>query len=706
MMNAFFRFPKISREFLVVLIGLSFSAVASDVAYSYIEVSGNISSNTTWGPNQTYYVTGNIAVAAGATLTIEEGTVVKITTIKPRKKIIVSGTIDVNGVDGNEVIFTSMDDDSYGEIIQGSDGIPEPGDWQKIQVDGTGQFDWCSIRYGGAGKRNPSVLFNGSDPSSFFTNSISEYSAYSGMEVRNSSPTITGSTFANNASDGLYVSGGAAAPTITDNTFTNNGGYGALLDNLSLTTYSGNTGSGNGINGFGVSGTVSADATWSSGSSDFPFVMAGNVTVDAGATLALSAGTTIKAAGSSQLTVNGALDVNGTSGEPVVFTSLQDDGYGGDTNGDGGATSPAPGDWYGIHLSGGAGQFDWSIIRYGGNASGSADANVYFDQSSSGNFTDSISEYSANYGVQIRDSSPTFRNSTIAHNSNYGVYVTGSTANPDFGTTADPGNNTFQDNSIYHLYNDTSNTITAIGNTWIPPGSTYGPTMVVFSSFNAMPGDGKVTLMWRTESEMNNAGFAIYKSEVEDGDYTRITFVPGAEDSEISKDYKFTDDQVESGHTYYYYLEGISLSGKRTKTDVIQASLAEASRPRKPKLLSNVERFPTQTQPTLPIQIEQDMLPRHTSLFANYPNPSNPETWIPYNLAKATDVTIQIYDARGHLVRTLYLGHQLAGFYVGKDKAAYWDGRDHTGERVGSGVYFYCLSAGSFSAMRKMVILK
>ena len=100
------------------------------------------------------------------------------------------------------------------------------------------------------------------------------------------------------------------------------------------------------------------------------------------------------------------------------------------------------------------------------------------------------------------------------------------------------------------------------------------------------------------------------------------------------------------------------------------------------------------------------MLPDKTALLANYPNPFNPETWIPYYLAHAADVTLTIYDIKGVVVRQLSLGYQQAGYYTERAKAAYWDGRNNLGESVGSGVYFYQLEAGNFSATRKMLILK
>ena len=98
--------------------------------------------------------------------------------------------------------------------------------------------------------------------------------------------------------------------------------------------------------------------------------------------------------------------------------------------------------------------------------------------------------------------------------------------------------------------------------------------------------------------------------------------------------------------------------------------------------------------------------PKKTVLLANYPNPFNPETWIPYQLSEAAEVTVTIHASDGKLVRTLELGQMPAGAYSDKDRAAYWDGRNAQGEPVASGVYFYTLTAGDFSATRKMVIRK
>ena len=99
-------------------------------------------------------------------------------------------------------------------------------------------------------------------------------------------------------------------------------------------------------------------------------------------------------------------------------------------------------------------------------------------------------------------------------------------------------------------------------------------------------------------------------------------------------------------------------------------------------------------------------IPLETSLLSNYPNPFNPETWIPYRLATSGEVTLTIYAINGQVVRTLALGHQAAGFYESRARAAHWDGRNALGEPVASGVYFYTFTAGDFTATRKMLIRK
>ena len=105
-------------------------------------------------------------------------------------------------------------------------------------------------------------------------------------------------------------------------------------------------------------------------------------------------------------------------------------------------------------------------------------------------------------------------------------------------------------------------------------------------------------------------------------------------------------------------------------------------------------------------QLLASLIPQRTALLANYPNPFNPETWIPYQLAVPTAVTLHIYTVSGTLVRTLDLGHQSEGRYHDRSRAAYWDGKNDVGESVASGIYFYTLTAGGFTGTGKMLIRK
>ena len=105
-------------------------------------------------------------------------------------------------------------------------------------------------------------------------------------------------------------------------------------------------------------------------------------------------------------------------------------------------------------------------------------------------------------------------------------------------------------------------------------------------------------------------------------------------------------------------------------------------------------------------RILESLKPKKTALMANYPNPFNPETWIPYHLSQDSEVIINIYDTTGKIIRSLDMGFQSFGYYASRDNSAYWDGRTENGEQVSSGTYFYQINAGGYTETRKMVILK
>ena len=206
---------------------------------------------------------------------------------------------------------------------------------------------------------------------------------------------------------------------------------------------------------------------------------------------------------------------------------------------------------------------------------------------------------------------------------------------------------------------------------------------VELSIFTAESHIDGVLLRWRTESETNNLGFHIYRSQQKAGEYVRITLalIGGQGNTNTARDYSFVDETAQQGATYWYLIEDVDLSGIRERSDPIELVWGRYG---------------------VPLSV----IPTQFRLWQNYPNPFNPETWIPYQLATPATLVIKIYDAQGNLVRILDLGQQESGFYHSRERAAYWNGRNDAGEQGSSGIYYYHFQAGDYSATRKMLILK
>jgi hypothetical protein len=203
---------------------------------------------------------------------------------------------------------------------------------------------------------------------------------------------------------------------------------------------------------------------------------------------------------------------------------------------------------------------------------------------------------------------------------------------------------------------------------------------VELSAFTATISGDNVILKWRTETETNNVGFTVYRSESEDGKFAEVAFIKCAGTTGMPTEYQFIDKNAETGKTYYYHLEDIDIAGEKNKSSTIKVVVPPA------KLATPI--------------------PESFALLQNFPNPFNPDTWLPYELPEDAAVVIRIYDLKGQLVRQLDLGNQKAGYYVDKTTVAYWDGKNQLGQRVASGIYFYSLKAGDFESVRRMVILK
>ena len=163
-------------------------------------------------------------------------------------------------------------------------------------------------------------------------------------------------------------------------------------------------------------------------------------------------------------------------------------------------------------------------------------------------------------------------------------------------------------------------------------------------------------------------------------------------------------------------LVAVSLSGGNTGEGSLAAITFEVLSPQTSPLTLSEVLLPVTTGGLAELQVihsttstvlsDAGRTEQETTVLPNYPNPFNPETWIPYHLAEPAEVTLSIYSMQGALVRELALGYQEAGAYQHRSRAAYWDGKNALGETVASGVYFYTFTAGDFSATGKMVIMK
>ncbi len=211
----------------------------------------------------------------------------------------------------------------------------------------------------------------------------------------------------------------------------------------------------------------------------------------------------------------------------------------------------------------------------------------------------------------------------------------------------------------------------------IPPELTDISLPVELAVFTAKTTQNGVMIRWVTETEVNNLGFNLLRSDEENGEYTKINagIVRGAGTSSTRHQYAFLDQSVIEGKTYWYKLETVSVDGKKFEHGPVSV--------------------------TFGLQTQGVGLPNRFELGQNYPNPFNPSTQLSYQLPEPANVKIVVLDATGRLVRTLVNGKMSAGQHT-----ATWDGRDDSGQVLGSGVYFAKMVAGEFTQIRKMLLIR
>lgn len=429
-------------------------------------VSGIISQNTTWKRAYSpYIVQGTLTVNSGVTLTIEPGVVVKFQSTT--SSLVVNGTLQVNGTSTTNVYFTSFKDDSIGGDTNsdGSASLPAAQNWQYIQFNSgsTGNISNAVVRYAGYSYGNG--IYNNGGTLNISNSQIAD-NASNGISQTSGASTITFTEF-NNQNYGAYAIDGDL--TLNNNTFNNNSSATAYISGPVNFTHSGNTATGTGLRGFLMSG-IGLNQTWTAG--DLPYIIS-NLGVDPANTLTLDPGVVVKFdySSPSYLNIYGTLQVNGLSTNKVYFTSLKDDAVGGDTNGDGIATSPTVRDWNQIQFNpGSTGNISNAIIRYGGNSSccPAFGAGLY-NYGGTLNVTNSQIAYNSFTGIYQYLSGTLTITSSEFNNQNYGVRIDGGTA------TVLQSN--FYDNTSYGLYNATANLIIAENNYWSSPSGPYHPIL-------------------------------------------------------------------------------------------------------------------------------------------------------------------------------------------------------------------------------------
>ncbi len=316
--------------------------------------SGSLVESLNWtNPDIVYSLSGSVTVPNGMTLTIGAGQVIKAggPGLLDYTLLTVDGTLSAQGTAAAPVIFTSIRDDaSGGNTDNDSTGtsVGNPGAWSGLQfnADSTNNvLDYVDVMYAGGGAASAEVYDDGG-PLTLF-DSVVSYSSDNGVQLAQSTATLSGDTITNNAYDAVTMDVNSS-PIITGVNVSNNGTNGLLLG----------------------AGTLSGSESWNN--PDIVYTLGGTVVVPAGMTLTIGAGQIIKAGGSglgylTQLTVAGTLDATGTAAQPIIFTSVEDNSAGGEATNNPNST-PEPGNWTGIQFTSTstANVMDHVEVRYGG----------------------------------------------------------------------------------------------------------------------------------------------------------------------------------------------------------------------------------------------------------------------------------------------------------------------------------------------------
>ena len=461
------------------------------IALPMVDHCGNISADETWQGGVVHRLTCSVTVQSGVTLTVDADAVVKLT-----GSISVQGTLEAEGTASEPIYITSIKDDSVGGDTNGdgNSSTPAPGNWHQVFVSSgaTASFAYTKLRYGGytSSSSYDAIIEAKGDSQLTLSHSEVRFSGKYGISIddgsssttSNNQLTIDQSIISNNDAYGIRMNGthnDANHLTLTDSAVSDNGGYGVYFNgaldpiitgstfegntsdqirlsystNSSLGTIDDNNGTSTSNNSIYLSGTITGTSVLHNNTG---LVFEPLLTVDEASSLTIEPGVVLK---NPYLYVKGTLDAQGTASEPIYFTSIKDDSVGGDTNGDGNSSSPAPGDWSQVFVSSGASaSFAHAKLRYGGyNSSSPYDAII--EASSDTQLTLSHSEvsYSGTYGITIDDGSSsttsnnqlTIDQSIISNNDAYGIRMNGTHNDANHLTLTDSA---VSDNGGYGVY--------------------------------------------------------------------------------------------------------------------------------------------------------------------------------------------------------------------------------------------------------------
>ncbi|MCF7918660.1 MAG: right-handed parallel beta-helix repeat-containing protein [Candidatus Cloacimonetes bacterium] len=419
-------------------------------------MSGSIPESVVWHNEYQFVIAGVVTVPDGVSLMIEEGSIIKFT--EGDTRIDVSGGLIAEGTAADHIYFTSYADDSIGGDTNASSSAPYPGYWRRLWLNGLDQnshLDYCEFRYGG-GTWNYSVWVENSVIP--FDNCIFEYSgssissntSYSALMIEDNADVVVEScVFRNNQNTGLGAAGTNQSVAIVDCEFYDNGNQGMRIPGntgyLENNTFYDNFWADVSVNPEMISdiyannnylsavricsGSVLSDALWNG---NWQYQVEGDFSVNAGATLIIEPGAMFKFWGDYLFTVNGSLTAQGTPAEKIIFTSIHNDSYGGDSNNNYFETTPNPGDWKGISFnnSTAGNNLSWMIVSYAGGGGNYPAINL---QNSEVDMNSVIVIYNEDQGIYVNDSSILGITHSDIYDNGYGLYNNNSSNNINAG---------------------------------------------------------------------------------------------------------------------------------------------------------------------------------------------------------------------------------------------------------------------------------